>query len=374
MYFQSISLAQFRNYDSLQLEFSPAGNVFFASNGQGKTNLLEAIYCLCVGKSARSGRDVELVKQQCNFYRLLGVCYRENGSRLGVELTYEKPNRKSLKINGQSRKVVSELIGKLSVVSFSPGDIAITSAGPQYRRRFLDIALSQTRRIYLLNLQEYQRILEQRNSILKKIRTETCNKKYLQDQLTIWNHQLATVGSQLVLYRLKAVEFFNKIAHRIHKRISESAEDLYCKYSISFSYDNLDHLVDHFYQALTSSQARDEVRGFTTIGPHRDDLHFTLNELDLRTYGSQGQHRTACISLRIAEAEWIASEIEEKPILLLDEVFAELDLHRTNQLMNLFQGYGQVFIVTAREEDLSKCPKSFARFHIKNGKVSSCEN
>lgn len=372
MYFQAVSLTQFRNYAYQEITFHASGNVFFGVNGQGKTNLLEAIHCLCVGKSSRNARDAELINHQSRFYRLTGVGYRHDESRVEVELAYEKPNRKSLKINGQARKAISDLVGHFSVVSFSPEDIAIVNASPQHRRRFLDIALSQTYRTYLLNLQEYQQILEQRNAILKKIQFEPNQKTHLSDQLSIWDQQLVETGAKIILHRQKATAFFNQVAQQIHQKISNDVEYLKCKYDVSFAFENDDQIAEQFRLALKKNWQRDQQRGYTTIGPHRDDLQMTLNDMDLRTYGSQGQQRTASVSLRIAEAEWIANKTNEKPILLIDEVFAELDLKRTNQLLTLFQNYGQVFIATARDDDLARCPTEFRRFKIENGKVEAC--
>jgi len=368
VYFRSISLTQFRNYHTATLDLSPEGNIFFGTNGQGKTNLLEALHCLCVGRSPRGARDTEIIKQGCDFYRLSGVAFRKSGTRLDIELNFQKPNRKSLKINGQSQKAVSEFIGQLSVVSVSPEDIAITSGSPSYRRRYLDIALSQTHRSYLSALQEYQRILDQRNAILKEIQIKPEKRRTLRDQLLVWDQQFAQAGATVIEHRLNAVDFLSKKAHQMHQYVSADTENLQCRYIPAFSTDTTS-LADAFYQTLRKQQEKDEVRGYTTLGPHRDDLRITLNGFDLRTYGSQGQLRTACISLRIAEAEWLAAKAQESPIMLLDEVFAELDLSRTHQLMELFQQYGQVFIATAREADFAKCPSSFQTFYIDQGHI-----
>lgn len=363
----AISLRHFRNYQHLELSFDKNISVFSGNNAQGKTNLLEAIYICAVGRSHRTSVDAELIN------------WEQDGANIEIHfLRHDVENTASIRFSRQANKVVSlnsqaiktrDLIGNLTAVLFSPEDLTLVKGAPALRRRFLDIEISQTSRSYYQQLLQYNRALQQRNNLLKKIRERRAGF----DQLETWDQQLAQGAAVLVAKRKAALKKVAMLASLMHRKITDSQENLLITYYQPYFEDNADSEQDIFsaqwyLEKLQQAKNVDLARGITTIGPHRDDLVLTVNGVNLRTYGSQGQQRTGVLALKLAELEFIKSESGEYPILLLDDVMSELDSSRRDQLIHFIKDRIQTFI-TATDEELFHQPKFAAFFRINQGQV-----
>ena len=353
MYLKSIILKNFRNYSEERIEFNENINVFYGENGEGKTNILEAIFLTSIGKSFRTKKDKELIKF--------------DESNACVEIEYEKIDRdgkikinlcekKEIFVNGIKIKKLSELLGNINVVLFSPDDINILKNGPSNRRKFLNILISQLRPKYLYNLNLYLKALEQRNNYLRQIKVENIDKKMLE----IWNEKIADYGYEVYKYR---EEFINRIIEKIndiHKKITENKENIKIKY-ISDCNNK-----EKFLKELTKEENQDIARGYTGKGIHRDDFEVYINGKKVNIYGSQGQHRTVILSLKLTELEIIYDEIGEYPILLLDDFMSELDEKRRNNFFNNIENT-QILITCT---DKFKIPDINAKVkQVKKGKI-----
>ena len=315
MWIKEIELMNFRNYECRKIKLNENLNVFFGENAQGKTNIIEAIFLASIGKSFRTNKEKELIKF--------------NQERAQVEINYKKSdregkirieigNKKNIFLNGIKLKKVSELLGNVNIVIFSPDDINILKGGPQNRRRFLDIMISQLKPNYMHLLNLYSKTIEQRNNYLRQIKFE--NKK--EDLLDIWDEKLVEYGVKIYEYRKEFIEKIKKKIIEIHKEITQEKEQINIEY---FSDANTRQ---NFINELKSRRKLDIIKGFTTKGIHRDDFSIYINNKEVNIYGSQGQHRTVILSLKLAELKVIYDEIGENPILLLDDFMSELDNKR----------------------------------------------
>ena len=315
MWIKEIELMNFRNYECRKIKLNETLNVFFGENAQGKTNIIEAIFLASIGKSFRTNKEKELIKF--------------NQERAQVEINYKKSdregririeigNKKNIFLNGIKLKKVSELLGNVNIVIFSPDDINILKGGPQNRRRFLDIMISQLKPNYMHLLNLYSKTIEQRNNYLRQIKFE--NKK--EDLLDIWDEKLVEYGVKIYEYRKEFIEKIKKKIIEIHKEITQEKEKIDIEY---FSDANTRQ---NFINELKSRRKLDIIKGFTTKGIHRDDFSIYINNKEVNIYGSQGQHRTVILSLKLAELKVIYDEIGENPILLLDDFMSELDNKR----------------------------------------------
>lgn len=358
-----IILRNFRNYVNLTLDFTHSINIFIGENAQGKTNILESIYYGAMGHSHRTNTDAELIR-----WREDGASISIFFSRLGIE------NSLLFKFNAQSKKEIivnsytikpKELMGLLNVVLFSPEDLMLIKGMPVLRRRFLDMEISQVSPAYYQQLLKYNRIVSQRNTLLKKIREN----KEKPDLLDPWDDQLAMVASQIVKKRQTAIKKLAMLANLMHRKITDNKESLtvvYQKHGIDEM--NIDHLAEEYKSKLIEFRQNDIWRGSTSVGPHRDDLILTVNGINLRTFGSQGQQRTGVLALKLAELEFIKSETGEYPVLLLDDVISELDASRREHLIAFIQDRVQTFITATEEKYFPD--RKFGKFHhVINGTV-----
>lgn len=358
-----IILGNFRNYINLTLTFTNSINIFIGENAQGKTNILEAIYYAAMGHSHRTNTDAELIRWQQDSASISIIF-----SRLNIESSllfkFNSNQKKEIIVNNYTIKP-KELIGLLNVVLFSPEDLMLIKGMPNMRRRFLDIEISQVSPAYYQQLSKYNRIVAQRNTLLKKIREN----KEQPDMLDAWDEQLAIVGSQIVKKRQIAVKKLAMLANLMHRKITDNKENLtviYHKHGIDGK--DLDSLASEYSRKLVELRQNDIWRGSTSVGPHRDDLILSVNGINLRTYGSQGQQRTGVLALKLAELEFIKSETGEYPVLLLDDVMSELDASRREHLIAFIQDRIQTFI-TATEEKYFPNNK-FGKFHqVVNGTI-----
>lgn len=316
MFIKKIKLENFRNYNFQEIEFGDKTNIIFGDNAQGKTNILEAIFIASLGKSFRTNKEKELIK--------------ENKESAKVEINFIKKNREekiNLEISDKKRffinnipvKKTSEIIGKINIVLFTPEDIEILRNEPIRRRRFLNIMISQLRPLYIHTLAIYNKILEQRNNYLKQIKFENGKK----ENLEIWDEQLIKYGERICIYRKEFIEKINKKIREIHLKTTENKEEIQIEYKTNV-------ILEKYKELLKKTREIDIKKGYTTIGIHRDDFEIFINNKNVSIFGSQGQQRTSIISLKLAEAEVVYDEIEEYPVLLLDDFMSELDKNRIN--------------------------------------------
>ena len=369
MHLQSFSLKNFRNYQSLDLEFNPSGHLFLGSNAQGKTNLIEAIHYLATARSQRGAGDEELLRQGAEFFVVQGTGREQDGRSVTIEIRSIKDGPRRLKINGAVHRKVSDLLGLLSIVELSPEDRNIVAGGPGYRRRFLNFCLCQLSPSYWNSLVEYGRILQQRNTALKS-RSERRWHAADDDEMAAWDEQLIQMGTAIVRRRRDFLERIDPLVNDLHRRITGGHERIALEYQPAIEAEDGRDLRGDFQSSLSKVRHRESRLGITLVGPHRDDVLITVNSKSLRTYGSQGQQRTAAIALKLAAARQLEMSREGAPVLLLDDVFAELDVDRTRALFKLFERFGQVFVATAKESDLAGCGDHLGRMFISGGEVS----
>lgn len=366
MHLCTLSLTNFRNYKSQTLSCDERANLFLGQNGQGKTNLLEAIYYLCVARSCREAMDKELISIGDNFFLVKGIGVSSVGRDVELEIRYARYAGKKVLVNEQPQRNVSDLFGSMAAVVMSPDDRRLIQGSPGCRRRFLDIAIAQTSPAYLATLQDYRRVVKQRNEALRQYQMKVHNPP----DLGVWDSQLIMLGSQIMKKRQDVIARLHTEAQALHHKISDAREELKMEYSPSFSYEDQENIAETFQAALSRTSREEKARGVTVVGPHRDDIKLSIDGVMLSTYGSQGQHKTAATAMKMSEAVFIQNQIETPPLLLLDDIFAELDATRTARLIELLPSFGQVFITAAKESDIGNYGKKFRQFHVQAGTVT----
>lgn len=356
-------LRNYRNYAELKTEFNKNINIFTGANAQGKTNILEAIYLVAMGRSHRTFEDNELIKWQQQA-GIVDISFKRQDMENVLTFKFIKDQNKEILLNGNTIKS-KDLIGLLNVVLFSPEDLALVKGAPLLRRRFLDIEISQANPPYYRQLLQYNRIISQRNNLLKKIRERKADASLLE----AWDEQMVKSAVVLVNKRLEAVKKFNMLANLMHRKLTGNKESLSVYYEMSGAQEqNPADLAVFYKKYLQENQQSDIFRGSTGVGPHRDDLLLFVNGENLKTYGSQGQQRTGVLSLKLAELEFIKSETGEYPVLLLDDVMSELDGSRREHLMAFIRDKIQTFITAT---DITSFPEmSFAKFYrVTEGRI-----
>lgn len=338
MQIKQVQLKNFRNYQDLTIIFTPGVHVFFGCNAQGKTNLLEAIFLAVLGKSFRASHDDELIRWEATEGTLcVDFINRIAEHSLQFRLKREK-NRENF-LNGQSVKK-KEVIGFLNAVFFSPEDLWLIKGSPVLRRRFIDFEISQTNPLYYQALIQYNRVIYQRNHLLKQI-NEGYEKR---NTLDLWDEQLIGLADTVVLERKETIRQLSTISCDIHKKMTDGAEKFSASYSV-FGLEEKEKCYKHWYETvLRLSREKDIRRGVTEFGPHRDDIIFEINSHDGKTFASQGQQRSMVLSLKLAEIELMYQHTGEYPILLLDDVMSELDEKRRVKLIEEIDGKVQTFI------------------------------
>ncbi len=357
MIVRSLELKDYRNYNNLNIPFSDGTNILYGENAQGKTNILEAIYLCGTTKSHRGSKDKEIIKFDQEEAHIR-VFLEKNQISHRIDLHLKRNKAKGVAIDGIPIKRQGELFGMLNLVFFSPEDLYIIKNGPSERRRFLDLELCQLDKIYLSNLSNYNKVLDQRNNLLKQIGFN----RNLLDTLYVWDEKLMDYGQRIIESRHNFVIRLNDLVNRIHKKLSGGKEELFLQYEPNVTKSN-------FENKLKKSLERDLNLKTTNIGPHRDDLSFTINGIDIRKYGSQGQQRTAALSCKLAEIELVKSVIKDKPILLLDDVLSELDRQRQNHLLDSIGDIQTIITCTGLEEFVGYRFDYDKIFHVINGMV-----
>ena len=353
MYINKIKLKNFRNYDEQEIELEPNINIFYGDNAQGKTNIIESIFISSIGKSFRTNKENELIKFNKDFSSIY-IEY-EKSDRQG-NITINISNKKEIFINGVKIKKLSELLGKINTVIFTPDDINILKDGPQKRRRFLDIMIGQLRPNYVHILNMYNKTIEQRNNYLKQIKIE--NKS--EEMLEIWDEKLAEYGIKIYEYRYEFIEKIKNKINNIHKKITDEKEEIKIEYISDCSNK------EKYLNILKERRKLDIIKGFTTKGIHRDDFMIYINDELVNVYGSQGQNRTVILSLKISELQVIYDEIGEYPILLLDDFMSELDEKRRKNFLENIKDT-QVIITCTDKLEIDNI--KYKIYNVKKGEI-----
>lgn len=342
----------------MSLGFDKSTNIFYGDNAQGKTNILEAVYLSGTTKSHRGTKDRDMIQFGANESHIETIV-EKNGIKYQIDMHLKKNSPKGIAINKIPIRKASELFGIINIVFFSPEDLNIIKNGPGERRRFIDLELSQLDKVYLNNLSNYNRIVNQRNHLLKEI---DYNKGAL-ETLDIWDMQLIQYGNKIVELRQKFIEEINKIISNIHKKLTGNREDIKIVYEPSNG-------ALSFEQALLKNKEKDLRIKSTSVGPHRDDIAFLVSDIDIRKYGSQGQQRTAALSLKLSEIELVKQSIHDTPVLLLDDVLSELDKHRQNYLLDSIHDIQTLITCTGVDEFVNHRFSINKVFHVQNGQVT----
>lgn len=357
MKINSLKLKNFRNYDFLDLEFDQATNIFYGDNAQGKTNILESLYLVGTTKSHRGTKDRDMIEFGQDEAHIEAVIEKK-GINYQIDMHLKKNSPKGIAINKMPIRKASELFGIVNIVFFSPEDLNIIKNGPAERRRFIDLELSQLDKVYLSNLANYNRIVNQRNHLLKEIGFQSG----VMETLEIWEMQLVDYGNKIIERRQKFVEEMNEIISNIHKKLTGDREHLQLIYEPSNGNLSLE-------KALEKNRERDMRIKSTSVGPHRDDICFMVGDLDIRKFGSQGQQRTAALSLKLSEIELVKRAINDTPILLLDDVLSELDKHRQNYLLDSINDIQTLITCTGVDDFVNHRFSINKVFHVQNGQV-----
>lgn len=369
MIVKSLLLNNFRNHSDTSIYFSDRFNIIYGNNGQGKTNILEAIYLCAAGRSHRTAKDAEIVQFGTNFY-LVETEVKTKGLQKNINIQYFIDQKKQIKINEIPLKKFGSLMGNLYAVLFSPEDLFIVKQGPSERRRFVDITLSQIRPAYFYDLQVMSKILKQRNILLKNLQSNAG----LMDTVDVWDEKLADVAASIIIMRREFAHRLSELANRQHKFLTVEKENISFEYNSSFHVsedDDKKKIVSNYKKQLQKTLSRDIITGYTSIGPHRDDYDILINGSSLKLYGSQGQQRSSVLSLKIAEIELMHLETGEYPVLLLDDVMSELDENRQKYLMNSIKDVQTFITCTSDSYFRNLIPSEYKFIRIESGTVIS---
>lgn len=359
MMIQSIQLSQYRNYRELDLSLDSGINIFYGDNAQGKTNILEAMYLAGTNKSHRTNRDRDLIAFDAQEAHIkMFIC--KNGHEDRIDMHLKTGKSKGIAINGIPIARTSQLLGIVNLVFFSPEDLQIIKNGPAERRKFIDIELCQLDRIYLYNLVNYNKALAQRNALLKM---PNVGLEYMEDMLSVWEQQLEAYGGRVIALREGFIRQLGELVEEIHNSLSCGKEHLSICYEPDAPKETLG-------EQLRRGRDRDLKMKSTLTGPHRDDIRFQVNGVDIRKFGSQGQQRTAALSLKMAEIELVKKAVKDTPVLLLDDVLSELDSKRQNQLLNRIEGIQTIITCTGLDEFVGKRLSMDRIFHVQGGRVT----
>jgi len=358
MKIEKLKIQNFRNYTAQSIEFDDKINIFIGKNAQGKTNLLESIFYCCIGKSFKSCKDKELIKwgeETASIKLVANKKYRD----VTIDIKLSKSQKKAISINGVSIKKIGELIGEINIVFFSPQELRLVRESPDERRKFMDIDISQNNKRYFYQLSRYEKILANRNKLLKNSQ----NIETVKETIDIWDRALISSAKFIAFERKKFIEQILPYSQKAHSYISGGKEELNLQYKCGCGCDLDDNFEIKLDKILKKNLEKDFKLGYTTVGVHRDDIDIFLNNVEVKNFGSQGQQRTVALSLKLAELENMYNINGEYPILLLDDVFSELDLDRQNRLLK-FVGRTQTFITCTDEKKLDG-----RLLYIKDGKI-----
>ena len=361
MWLKNLSIKQFRNYRDVEVNFNPKLNVFVGRNAQGKTNLLESIYFLALTRSHRTKTDKNLIQFEEEQLQVSGILQKKTASiPLEIDLTQKG---RITKVNYLKQARLSDYIGHMNVVLFAPEDLQLVKGAPAIRRKFIDIELGQIKPIYLSDLSSYNHVLKQRNTYLKS--TQNIDETFL----SVLDDQLVEYGCRIMNHRAGFIQKMELFGKEKHFDISDQLEELSIRYKPSVNFVDKEHLAESFHIALQKSRSRDLFKKNTGVGPHRDDMIFMINGMEA-SFGSQGQHRSLVLSIKLAEIELMESITKESPILLLDDVMSELDNTRQFKLLESISHNIQTFITTTSLDHLQNLPDNLSVFTVDNGQLT----
>ncbi len=364
-------LRSFRNHRETAFDFGARVNVLLGENGQGKTNALEALSFLCLTKSFYASSDATVMQQQQAFFEIKSTLVSDEGKEFQVRVAYDDIKKeKKFTINGAEAEKFSSVIGMFPVVVLSPENNAITFGSPADRRKFADLVISQSSKAYVEDSLEYRRIVRQRNAVLTEANGRDCS-----TAIAPWNEMLVNIGARIIHRRSRFLNEFAPFIARTYLDIVDERETPKIEYAPSVTVTD-DSTVEGIAEAMMTKlqkKKNDELRFRTTlVGPHRDEMVFTLNGMSLKHYASQGQHKTFLVALKVAEFFYLKERCSETPVFLLDDVFSELDEHRSRKLLTVAESLGQIFITTTSEKVFGGAEWNNERrkFFIRNGALA----
>ena len=357
MYIESLELKNFRNYEELSIVLDPGTNILYGDNAQGKTNVLEAVYLCGTTKSHRGSKDKEMIRFEQDESHIW-MMVKKDGVSHKIDMHLKKNKSKGIAIDGVPIRKASELFGIVNIVFFSPEDLNIIKNGPAERRRFLDSEICQLSRLYMIELANYNKVVAQRNKLLKEISFSG----RMADTLEIWDEQMVRYGTSIISERKKFISRLNDILSEIHQNLTGGKEQILITYEPNVS-------EEAFSEELKAGRERDLRFGQSYTGPHRDDFCVRVNDIDIRKYGSQGQQRTAALSLKLAEIRLVEEEIHDTPVLLLDDVLSELDGSRQNYLLQSIHSIQTLITCTGLDEFVENHFEANSVFQVVEGSV-----
>lgn len=357
MIIKSLELENYRNYENLFIEFDEKTTILTGENAQGKTNIIEAIYLSSTTKSHKGMKDAEIINFNSEEAHVRSIINKKDED-VRIDIHLRKGKSKGIAVNLEKLKKTSELLGILNVVLFSPEDLNIIKGGPVFRRSFLDMQICRLDSSYVFNLSNYNKIIEQRNKLLKDISVNSA----LKETLFIWDSQLQSYGSNIVKTRDSFIDEINLIIGDIHNKLTGGKEEIEIIYEPNVEADIIE-------QTLRDNYEKDIRSKMTSVGPHRDDFIIKVNGIDVRKYGSQGQQRTAALSMKLAEIEIIEKNTKEKPILLLDDVLSELDSKRRNMLLESIYDIQTIITCTGLDDFINERFEINRVYNVSNGHI-----
>lgn len=369
MFLNKLHLTNFRNYRDQKIDFHTGTNILFGNNGQGKTNIIESLYYLALTKSFKTNNDLNLILSSETFFRIQGDFTTEQGKKMISAIAFSAADGKRLNYNNQRIQKFSEYIGSIPMVLLAPSDLDITQAGPHQRRKFLDIMLSQASKIYLHHLLQYRRSLKQRNLLLQQPKLD-------EHLLQSWEDALVQQGTILIEKRIEAIEKLDDLVKDYYMRMSGGTEKVKLVYQSTFPIKEQEKIPESFHSALRQNFSKDQQNQTTSIGPHRDEVLLLINGKSLKAIGSQGEHKTFIIALKMAEYHYLQSVQKNLPLLLFDDIFGELDAGRIGNMINSLSQTGQVFITTTSPNFFGKLngwKRQTAFYQIEQGTVKETE-
>ena len=359
MFIKRLQMLNYRNYNVLDISLGPHVNVFMGDNAQGKTNILEGIYYCAFARSHRTSKDRELINWNSD-NALLSVTVGRERLDKRIDISILKDGKKAIQINKIKIKKIGELFGNFNVVMFSPEDLKIIKDSPGVRRKFIDMELCQLNPKYYYNLVQYNKVLNERNSILR-------NRNINKDILDIYDMQLVEFGYNIIIDRLEYIQKLNKYSTKIHSDITSGKEKIEFKYISTIK--DLENIKENFYSLLEKNRVRDCERGITSVGPHRDDFTVLINDIDTKSYGSQGQQRTAVLTIKFSSLKIIKELTGEHPVLLLDDVLSELDFSRKRYILSTIGDIQTIITCTGIEDLYEYLDDKSKVFKVKDGEI-----
>ena len=359
MFIKRLQMLNYRNYNVLDISLGPHVNVFMGDNAQGKTNILEGIYYCAFARSHRTSKDRELINWNSN-NALLSITVGRERLDKRIDISILKDGKKAIQVNKIKIKKIGELFGNFNVVMFSPEDLKIIKDSPGVRRKFIDMEVCQLNPKYYYNLVQYNKVLNERNSILR-------NRNINKDILDVYDMQLVEFGYNIIIDRLEYIQKLNKYSAKIHSDITSGKEKIEFKYISTIK--DLENIKENFYSLLEKNRSRDCERGITSIGPHRDDFTVLINDIDTKSYGSQGQQRTAVLTIKFSSLKIIKELTGEHPVLLLDDVLSELDFSRKRYILSTIGDIQTIITCTGIEDLYEYLDDKSKVFKVKDGEI-----